>query len=91
MASLSHRSGTFTRIAAAAAAVLSLPFAGVVTAHASPAARYRVRHALLSADGPTQVIDFGCGQGYFLDALRASGHHCLGIEISETTESESTD
>ena len=36
MASLSHRSGTFTRIAAAAAAVLLLPFAGVVTAHASP-------------------------------------------------------
>lgn len=48
-------------------------------------ARYRVRHALLSAGGPIQVIDFGCGQGYFLDALRASGHYCLGIEISETT------
>jgi SAM-dependent methyltransferase len=48
-------------------------------------ARYRARHAMLSADGPTQVIDFGCGQGYFLDALRSSGHQCLGIEISEAT------
>lgn len=60
-------------------------FGSLISAVRAWCARYRVRHALLSADGPTQVIDFGCGQGYFLDALRASGHHCLGIEISETT------
>jgi SAM-dependent methyltransferase len=60
-------------------------FGSLISAVRAWCARYRVRHALLSTDGPTQVIDFGCGQGYFLDALRASGHHCLGIEISETT------
>ena len=60
-------------------------FGSLISAVRAWCARYRVRRALLSADGPAQVIDFGCGQGYFLDALRASGHHCLGIEISETT------
>lgn len=48
-------------------------------------ARYRARHALLSADGPIRVVDFGCGQGYFLDALRGAGHQCTGVEISAVT------
>lgn len=60
-------------------------FGALISALRAWCARYRVRHARLSAAGPAQVLDFGCGQGYFLDALRASGHHCLGIEISETT------
>lgn len=60
-------------------------FGSVISTVRAWCARYRVRHALFSAAGPTRVIDFGCGQGYFLDALRASGHHCLGIEISDAT------
>lgn len=60
-------------------------FGSLISAVRALCARYRVSRALLSIDGPAQVIDFGCGQGYFLDALRASGHQCTGIEISETT------
>jgi SAM-dependent methyltransferase len=60
-------------------------FGSLISRLRAGCARYRARYALLSAHGPTQVIDFGCGQGYFLDALRSAGHQCLGIEISETT------
>jgi SAM-dependent methyltransferase len=45
----------------------------------------RVRLALLGRSGPRRIIDFGCGQGYFLDALKSAGHHCVGIEINELT------
>lgn len=45
----------------------------------------RVQLALLGKTGHRNIIDFGCGQGYFLDALRSAGHHCVGIEINELT------
>lgn len=60
-------------------------FGSLISRLRAACAGYRARHARFGADGPAQVIDFGCGQGYFLDALRAAGHRCLGIEISETT------
>jgi len=31
------------------------------------------------------VLDFGCGQGYFLDALRANGYKSIGLEINEAS------
>lgn len=48
-------------------------------------AAYRVRRALLGSLGRGRIVDFGCGQGYFLEALQAAGHDCVGIEISEVT------
>ena len=48
-------------------------------------ARYRVRRAQLGEPGKGQVLDFGCGQGYFLDALGACGYRSVGVEISELT------
>lgn len=48
-------------------------------------AKYRVRRALFGRPGSVRMLDFGCGQGYFLDALQACGHACVGVEISEVT------
>lgn len=31
----------------------------------------------------TVVLDFGCGQGYYLDTLRASGYKPIGVEIND--------
>jgi SAM-dependent methyltransferase len=46
-------------------------------------ARYRAARAGLPPG--SEVLDFGCGQGYFLDALRSAGHRCVGLEINEIT------
>lgn len=48
-------------------------------------AQFRVRRALFARQGRVRILDFGCGQGYFLDALRACGHRCVGVEISDRT------
>lgn len=62
-------------------------FGSVVGTVRALCARFRARRARLSAPAgtATHVVDFGCGQGYFLDALRDTGHRCSGIEISEIT------
>jgi SAM-dependent methyltransferase len=31
---------------------------------------------------PRKILDFGCGQGYYLDALKHYGYVCKGIEIA---------
>lgn len=48
-------------------------------------ARFRARSPLFSRARPLRIIDFGCGQGYLLDALRTNGHAPVGIEISQAT------
>lgn len=60
-------------------------FGSVIARIRARCARFRVRHALFGSQGPTHILDFGCGQGYFLDALRAQGHDCVGVEISAVT------
>jgi hypothetical protein len=54
-------------------------FGTLISAIRAWSARFRASHALLGAAGPTQVIDFGCGQGYFLDALPTTGHYCRAL------------
>lgn len=49
-------------------------------------ADYRVRHSLVGA-GPAgaAALDFGCGQGFYLDALRHVGYRTQGVELSALT------
>jgi 2-polyprenyl-3-methyl-5-hydroxy-6-metoxy-1,4-benzoquinol methylase len=60
-------------------------FGSLVGSLRAACAAYRVRRALLGSKGRGRIVDFGCGQGYFLQALQAAGHDCVGIEISEVT------
>lgn len=48
-------------------------------------ARHRAGRRLFGGARPRHIIDFGCGQGFLLDALKANGHVAVGLEISETT------
>lgn len=60
-------------------------FGSFIRSIRAASASYRVRHALFGHQGKTRILDFGCGQGFFLDALRANGHACVGVEISTFT------
>lgn len=60
-------------------------FGSIIRRIRAACASFRVRHALFGHQGEVQILDFGCGQGYFLDALRANGHACVGVEISALT------
>lgn len=60
-------------------------FGSVIGRIRAVCALFRVRHALFGGQGPVRILDFGCGQGYFLDALRTQGHACVGVEISAVT------
>ncbi len=60
-------------------------FGAVIARIRAACALFRVRHALFGNIGPLRILDFGCGQGYFLDALRRCGHACVGVEISAAT------
>lgn len=48
-------------------------------------ASHRARRRLFGGASPRRVIDFGCGQGFLLDALKANGHTAVGLEISPAT------
>jgi len=45
-------------------------------------------YASMFKDGP--VVDIGAGRGYFLEALRARGVVCLGVDISEEAAAEAS-
>ena len=47
------------------------------------AARFRVGRSLVGdRPPPTRALDFGCGQGYYLEALAEAGSEAIGVEIS---------
>jgi SAM-dependent methyltransferase len=50
-------------------------------ATAKDAQRTMASYAAMFDEGP--VLDLGAGRGYFLEALRARGIDCLGVDINE--------
>ena len=48
-------------------------------------ARQRAGRRLFCGTASRRVLDFGCGQGFLLDALKANGHGAVGLEISPAT------
>jgi len=55
-------------------------------ASATHARRGMEWYASMFSEGP--VVDIGAGRGFFLEALRARGVGCLGVDISEEAAAE---
>jgi SAM-dependent methyltransferase len=43
----------------------------------------RVRELKLDRSPPKQVLDLGCGAGFFLFLAKQSGHKCLGLDVGD--------
>jgi SAM-dependent methyltransferase len=43
----------------------------------------RVRELKLEHTTPKQILDLGCGAGFFLFLARQSGHSCLGLDVGD--------
>jgi SAM-dependent methyltransferase len=59
-------------------------FVGFVSAMRGWFARRSVKKFIADGvPGGRSVLDFGCGQGYLLDALRQAGYRCSGAELTD--------
>ena len=43
----------------------------------------RIQELKLDASAPKQVLDLGCGAGFFLFLAKQSGHSCLGVDVGD--------
>ncbi|HWY50609.1 MAG TPA: class I SAM-dependent methyltransferase [Chthoniobacterales bacterium] len=43
----------------------------------------RVRELKLDRSPPKQILDLGCGAGFFLFLAKQSGHKCLGLDVGD--------
>jgi cyclopropane fatty-acyl-phospholipid synthase-like methyltransferase len=41
----------------------------------------RVRELKLDHSPPKQILDLGCGAGFFLFLAKQFGHHCVGVDV----------
>ena len=43
----------------------------------------RVRELKLDGAAPKQILDLGCGAGFFLFLAKQSGHSCVGLDVGD--------
>ena len=43
----------------------------------------RVRDLKLDRSPPKQILDLGCGAGFFLFLAQQFGHHCVGVDVDD--------
>lgn len=43
----------------------------------------RLQELKLDASPPKQILDLGCGAGFFLFLAKESGHSCLGVDVGD--------
>ena len=43
----------------------------------------RVQELRLDRSPPKQILDLGCGAGFFLFLVKQSGHKCLGLDVGD--------
>ena len=43
----------------------------------------RARELKLDSSGPKQILDLGCGAGFFLFLAKQSGHSCVGLDVGD--------
>src|ERR1051326_5928311 len=43
----------------------------------------RARDLKLDKSSPKQILDLGCGAGFFLFIAKQFGHSCLGVDVSD--------
>lgn len=43
----------------------------------------RLQELKLDTAGPKQILDLGCGAGFFLFLAKQSGHSCVGVDVGD--------
>ena len=43
----------------------------------------RIQELTLNTSAPKQILDLGCGAGFFLFLAKESGHSCVGVDVGD--------